>query len=56
MNMMVLAIVNSRFSHMMGDSLIPSEAFVLPCNLHGAQPVLCKTIEDGAPFSMIDYR
>lgn len=54
--MMVLATVNKNFSHMMGDAPIAVEAFILPAMLNGAQPVTCKTLEDGAPFSMVEFR
>lgn len=56
MMLMVLITVNTNFSHMMGDTLIPVESFVLPAMLRGAQPIVCKTIEDGAPFSMVEFR
>lgn len=56
MMMMVLALVNSNFSHMMGDAKMKTEAFVIPSMMGGAVPVVCKTLEDGAPFSMIEYR
>lgn len=54
--LMVLAIVNRRIAQMMGDSLIPVEAFVIPALLNGAQPVICKTLEDEATFCMVEYR
>lgn len=54
--MMVLAMVNTRTAHMMGESFMQTEAFVIPSMLNGAAPVICKSIEDGAPFSMVEYR
>lgn len=40
---------------MMGESLVPVESFVIPAKMNGATAVVCKTIEDNAPFSMIEY-
>lgn len=54
--LMVLAMVNTRIAHMMGESFIPVEAFVIPSMMNGAAPVVCHSIEDGAPFSMVEYR
>lgn len=54
--LMVLAITTHRIAHMMGGSLVPVEAFLIPAMLNGAQPVICKTIEDSAPFCMVEYR
>ena len=56
MMMMVLALVNHNFSHMMGDAKMQTEAFVIPAMMGDAVPVVCQTLEDGAPFSMIEYR
>lgn len=54
--MMVLALTNTRIAHMMGESFVPVEGFVIPAMMNGAMPVVCMTIDDNAPFSVIEYR
>jgi len=53
--MMVLALITRRFSNMLGESGAPIESYVLPEFLNGAQLVVCKTEEDGAPFCAVTY-
>lgn len=56
MMLMVLVLTNTRIAHMMGESLVPVEGFVIPLMMDGAKPIVCKSLEDNAPFSMIEYR
>ena len=53
--MMVLAIVQRRFTNILGESASPVEAYVLPAYLNGAETVICKTREDNAPFCAVNY-
>lgn len=57
MMMAVLVLGPTLFSHMMGDAKTKTETFVFPSMLcDDFVPVVCKTVEDGAPFSMIEWR
>ena len=53
--LMVLSIVESQIANMMGHSSVDVEAFVIPSLQCKLLPVVCKTLEDNAPFSMVSF-